>query len=160
MLLLFLVLKSQILEVRESVDKKYEEGFEEDRIQTFRFTQKEIQENLRWEHDREFEYQGQMFDVIERKTLDGLVELTVYADHEETELKIKMAHLLQGELEDEPCDDQRIRTDFHYQLFQSTSENWVSNPNFIPLKKMDFNSCTSLSYLPKSPPTPPPNSLR
>lgn len=158
--MLFLVLKSQMLEVRDSVDRKYQEGFDEERIQTFRFTEKEIKENLRWEHDREFEYKGQMYDVIERRTVDGLVELSVYADHEETELKIKMAHLLQGELDQEFCDDHRIRSDFHFQLFQSSSENWMANPYFVPLKKPDFNPSISLSSLQKSPRTPPPDPLR
>lgn len=160
MLLLFLVLKSQLVTVRESVEKKYEEGFDRERILTFQFTPKEIQENLRWEHDREFEYEGQMYDVIERRTVDGLIELRVYADHEETELKLKLAHLLQGDLGEEPCEDQPTITDFHFQLFQSSSENWTANPAYSPLSKANSNPTIPLSQRQYSPPTPPPNSPR
>ena len=158
LLLLFLVLKSQILAVRESVDEKYEEGFESDRIQTFRFTQREIRENLRWEHDREFEYKGQMYDVIERKTIDGLIMLTVYADHEETELKLKMAHLLH-ENPDE-AEDEKIRSDFHFQLFQSASESWSPNPFFYQSKPLNSIPLKTQLSRNSSPPTPPPDSVK
>lgn len=46
---------------------------------------------LRWEHSREFEFDGKMFDVVETETCDGLVHYWCFQDGAETSLN----HLLE-----------------------------------------------------------------
>ncbi|MGM0944376.1 MAG: hypothetical protein ACQEW9_04270 [Bacteroidota bacterium] len=159
LLLMFLVLKSQLLEVRQSVEEKFERGFEKDRILTFEFTPAEIKEKLRWEHDREFEYEGQMYDVLDRSEIDDLIYLTVYADHEETELKLKLAKLLEGDLEQNKEKNSR-RSDFHYTLFQSNSQSWVLNPTFQHLGEPIALPEDFFDLPMKSPTSPPPEPHR
>jgi hypothetical protein len=58
------------------------------------FTRKAAKQQLRWEHNREFEYGGKMFDVVETEVSDGMVHYWCIADEEETSLNGLLEELL------------------------------------------------------------------
>lgn len=63
-----------------------------DRLVMLKFDTKEIA-NIRWEHEREFEYKGQMYDVLKKDSSKDSIIYWCYWDREETEVneKIKLA---------------------------------------------------------------------
>lgn len=58
------------------------------------FTEEQYQSRLQWEYDYEFEYQGQMYDVVESIHKDGIYKIRCYKDDKEKKLKEKMTHFL------------------------------------------------------------------
>ena len=51
--------------IQETVKRKLKEGIPANELVKLTFSTSEIDKVLRWEHDKEFEYQGQMYDIIE-----------------------------------------------------------------------------------------------
>lgn len=76
-------------ELRENFSERYTQSENKERVQTLIFSKSEISQVLKWEHDREFEYQGQMYDVLEVHDKGEQVEYLVWHDEEESELKEK-----------------------------------------------------------------------
>ncbi|HNP16863.1 MAG TPA: hypothetical protein PKL31_00410 [Fulvivirga sp.] len=56
----------------------------------------EAEKQLNWEHDREFEYQGQMFDIVESELTPDSVKYWCWLDNDETHLN-KMLEKLSSE---------------------------------------------------------------
>lgn len=79
--------------MKRSVGEKIEEGLEPKELVTLQFSEAELKQ-LKWEHEREFEYKGQMYDVVERKMKGDTTLFVCWWDHEETRLKEEMRKLL------------------------------------------------------------------
>jgi hypothetical protein len=102
-------------ELKENFSERYVQSQNQERIQTLVFSKSEISQVLKWEHDREFEYQGQMYDVLEIHDKGEQVEYLVWHDEEESELKEK-----EREYEDfDPKDQERpqSKSSFHLTFF-------------------------------------------
>lgn len=63
------------------------------------FSRKDSEE-LRWEHSREFEYKGHMFDVVSKKESGDSITYYCFADEKENKVKKKWNRLL-GKEKDE-----------------------------------------------------------
>src|SRR5690606_12203476 len=59
----------------------------------FKFTQDQIENELRWQHSKEFEYQGVMYDVIEVNQQGSLTQYWCWKDVKETVLNQKLRKL-------------------------------------------------------------------
>lgn len=59
-----------------------------------RFSNEEVENDLRWEHDREFEYNGQMYDVSKRIEKGDSTHFYCYWDKLETLVNQKLADLI------------------------------------------------------------------
>lgn len=69
------------------------------------FRNDELRNSLRWEHEREFEYRGEMYDVVRSESRNDSTFFTLWWDKEETELNRKLIRLVkakQGESEETP----------------------------------------------------------
>lgn len=69
-------------------------GIDKKELVYFEFSTQEIKTKLRWEHSKEFEYQNQMYDVVEKKIVNGKTQLWCWLDSEETILNQKLQKLL------------------------------------------------------------------
>lgn len=82
---------------REGVKKEVREhiipGVEEDDLVLLRFSTEESRTCLRWEHAREFEYDGQMYDIVETWTVGETVYYRCWWDREETRLNQRLREL-------------------------------------------------------------------
>ncbi|HRO41446.1 MAG TPA: hypothetical protein PL009_01335 [Flavipsychrobacter sp.] len=81
-----LVLQIQKSQVRKEVKWKYIAGMNTDELVKFVFSEKEKQTALRWEHSKEFEYRGEMYDVIKMEVKGDTTYYWCWWDHEETKL--------------------------------------------------------------------------
>ena len=64
-------------------------------FETLRFSRKQAKENLEWEHDSEFEYNGYMYDVIRKTVSQDSVSFVVWKDDDETKINQELDNVLQ-----------------------------------------------------------------
>ncbi len=72
--------------VKQQVKQKILGGIDKEELVWLTFKTTEATEVLHWEHDREFEYQGRMYDVVETKAQGDFISYLCWPDHEETQL--------------------------------------------------------------------------
>lgn len=69
-------------------------GIDKKELVFFKFSNEEISIKLHWEHDREFEYNNQMYDVVEKIVSKDSTELWCWWDYKETKLNKQLQGLL------------------------------------------------------------------
>lgn len=69
---------------------------------TLKFISIEAASELHWEHDKEFEYKGQMYDVVESKTHGDTTIYVCWWDHNETALNIQLYQLVEAGIGNDP----------------------------------------------------------
>lgn len=73
-----------------------------ERLVLLKFTIQESQTVLHWEHSKEFEYQGEMYDVLSFKKLGDSIFYRCWKDTEETQIKQKIRRLVAQALSQNP----------------------------------------------------------
>jgi hypothetical protein len=112
---------------------------------------------LRWEHAREFEYRGQMYDIIHSYQQGDTTFYECWADHEETRLKKEMQRLLVQENANTP-----LRNERDQRLFDFLKSLIVPAPGVASSRINPSTACTTGQYGPmyksqlNPPPKPPP----
>lgn len=76
--------------VKKEVDRHIVAGIEASDLVLLKFSREEAETLLRWEHAREFEYDGQMYDVVETWAHGDTVYYRCWWDREETALNNRM----------------------------------------------------------------------
>ena len=74
----------QKLRVKQEVKQAMMAGMSKERLVRLAFTQGQSDTLLRWEHAREFEFQNQMYDVLEKKKQGDSIVYWCWWDQEET----------------------------------------------------------------------------
>ncbi len=82
----FGIIQYQKKQVKREVKWKMIAGMERDELVLLKFTEKEKNTQLRWEHSKEFEYKGEMYDIVETNIMGDTTYYWVWWDHEETQL--------------------------------------------------------------------------
>lgn len=113
---------------------------------------------LQWEHDTEFEFHGQMFDVVEVLAKGDSVAYRCWPDKEETQLNEQLAQLVSGEWESHPAkqDSQKQLLDYFKSFFGPTNISWAfqtPDDSFIQPRWCCFFNLPTSAH---SPPAPPP----
>lgn len=80
-------------EIRREVQQRIEEECEQGELVLLSFTRNEAGSLLRWEHDHEFCYQGEMYDVVEKTTRGDSVFYRCWWDKKETAVNKKLDRL-------------------------------------------------------------------
>lgn len=79
--------------VRKEVKRMMIKGLDHNDLITFTFTETQVQNELKWKHSKEFEYKGNMYDIVTSKKLDGHYTYTCWLDKKETKLNRELAKL-------------------------------------------------------------------
>ncbi len=80
------------------------------------FSKSQIKTDLRWEHDREFEYKGEMYDVVEIQVLGDSICYLCWHDKAETKLNRHLQTLIAQATSSKP--EHRAREMLCYQLLK------------------------------------------
>ena len=80
-------------EVRDKARDRIEAGSDKESYVVLGFAQKETKTRLRWHHSREFEFNGQMYDIVETHERGDSVFYFCYTDHKETALNKQLKDL-------------------------------------------------------------------
>jgi len=89
--------------IRKEVKKHMLAGLPDSALVFFKFSRQDSRTLLRWEHSREFEYQGEMFDVVKQLTQNDSLLLWCWHDHAETKLNRQLRHLIARYQANDPC---------------------------------------------------------
>ena len=143
--------------VKKDVQKKIDEGIDQNKLVVLKFSKQETQTELRWSHPGEFEYNRKMYDIVETKTVGNTVYYKCWYDHEETMLNQKMQEVAQKALGKDPKISRKIAI-----LFSSSQTLFgpiffsgdVSIPEILCQKAGLFHHLYSQILF--KPPTPPP----
>jgi hypothetical protein len=152
----YLWIEYQRSEVKSEVKWRMIDGIDREELVLLKFSKQQSENELHWEHSKEFEYMGEMYDVVERKTRADSVFYWCWWDYEETELNRKLASLLQDVFgSDRHQQKEQLVTQFIKSLFWSDPQVNQPIPNNIEVaqnKPYDFSLKTALVDPPEQPP--------
>lgn len=77
----------QKMKVQQEVKSQLLKGMADEDLVLFKFNKLEMKHLLKWEHEREFEYKEQMYDVVRTRTNDSIIYIWCWEDTKETKLK-------------------------------------------------------------------------
>lgn len=97
--LYFKVYKKQ---VKREVKRKIIAGINKEELVRLKFSEVEKQTKLRWEHSREFEYGGEMYDIVLSEVKGDTTYYWCWRDDEETKLNEQLSELLAVAMNNEP----------------------------------------------------------
>ncbi|SMD36928.1 hypothetical protein SAMN04488029_3148 [Reichenbachiella faecimaris] len=151
-------LRFEKYQLRRQIKRQLMVYIDRNELVKFKFSDQEVENELVWEHAKEFEYQGQMYDVVHRKELGDSTVFWCWWDHEETKLNQQLLSITNRAFGNDPHkkETQTHLITFLKSLYAQEKMQWEA---CITLSTVD--SCTAFcqtfySFL-SSPPTPPPN---
>ena len=123
---------SQVSQIRREVKRSIQQGLKDEELVVLSFHTNKIND-LYWEHDDEFEYFGQMYDVISQKEANDSIHYTCYHDTRETFAKNKLRNTIAAALAQKPTEQNR------QMLIQLFFKNLFlpDHPTLSPLKVLD-----------------------
>ena len=144
--------------VKKAVKKQLIAGLDPAELVLLKFSKTAAQTSLSWEHASEFEYQGQMFDVVATEEKGDSVFYRCWLDHEETVLNKKLTEMVSGLWENHPTksEGQQQLLDLFQSFYFPTQQTWALKPidfqKIRPMMVYSFN----LPSRAETPPAPPP----
>ena len=143
-------------QIRKEVTEIIIRGMKEEWVD-LAFLSSEINTKLKWKHSREFEFEGQMYDIVEQRIEGDTVIYTCYKDDKETRLNQQLDKSVARALGQDPVQKNRNEriANFFKNLYQPASVIWC--PELFSNSTFNFELCP-MNYLSFyiSPPSPPP----
>lgn len=96
-----LYLKHEKKMLKREIKHRIIEGIDKSELVELTFTVAEAEKKLQWEHSKEFEYNGEMYDVVESKSDGKKVTYWCWWDNQETSLNKQLSKLLARALNDQ-----------------------------------------------------------
>jgi hypothetical protein len=140
---LWIQLKKHI--IKEEVKQILVSQKHEKQLVWLKFSIAESETILKWEHSKEFEFDGNMYDIVDVTVTNDSVFYLCYHDRKETELNKKIDAIVAGifSKEKETQQHQNLKISFYKSLFFSNFETLIKIPIFLFEKKY---GCISKSY--------------
>lgn len=147
--------------LQQDIQAKILGGLEEKELVELKFSMDEAKKQLHWEHQGEFEYQEQMYDVVEVRQQGDSISYICLMDHRETFLNKQLDKLIAQALGQHPFQKENHQkiTDFFKSLYFNPS---LHEPFFELEDKGSL--CTAYPLFPlrwlQGPIPPPPKARR
>lgn len=147
--------------VRKELKIRMLAGLPDSVLVFFQFSKNACNTLLRWEHAREFEYRGEMFDVVKQSVRNDSLLLWCWRDHAETKLNSQLRRLIAEYQNNDPCrheKEHRLAL-FFLTLFHEDAPDWrvygpqSDNPQLLTA------TYALLSANEVAPPFPPPDGV-
>lgn len=157
----YLGLTYQKKQIKREVKHKIIAQIDKTELTLLKFTEQQKQTDLRWEHSKEFEYQGEMYDIVTTEYHQDTTYYWCWPDHEETKLNKQLAQLTALALAHNTRHQESQAQFFKFfkSLFCSESTHIAFKPELILFQNNDSPTfCIAHFYARngQSPPTPPP----
>lgn len=150
-------LKMEKRKVKKTIKWRMIDGMDKSELVLLKFTKTQVESELEWEHSREFEYNGQMYDVVEKQQQGDTIYYYCWQDDEETKLNLQLSELVANALGQNPLnkDKQERLHNFLKNLYCSEkSDKNLPARRAKEIFPFNLNSCYSSIFF--SPPAPPP----
>ncbi len=154
----YLVLYFQKAQVKKEIKRKMIAGMDKNELVLLKFTKKSKIEDLKWKHTKEFEYNGEMYDVVEVKQISDTIFYWCWIDYEETKLNIKLQNLVAYALGHNPNENkrQKLIESFFKLQFYSSNNNLFNFCNTVFPEQFAFVKIPSYVDTIIAPSNPPP----
>lgn len=151
-------LKSKKRSVKREIKWRMIEGMDKSDLVLLSFTQSQANSELEWEHSREFEYRGEMYDVVDSKISGDSIHYWCWWDNEETKLNRNLQSLVSIALGFDPENQDKksqlinfLKLDYYHPVMEWSP---MRSFNIIDTPTGHLEHIFS-RYI--SPPTPPPD---
>ncbi|GAA5032817.1 hypothetical protein GCM10011506_23060 [Marivirga lumbricoides] len=131
-------------------------GMDKNELVLLKFTSEEAKV-LKWEHAKEFEYQNEMYDVVEQQTIGDTTYYWCWWDHEETALNKQLSLLVVKALNNIPerQEQEEWLSNYFKSLYLLNPSSWNFNSTGLTEHKSSvYFLINYFTYIPL--PTPPP----
>ena len=153
----FTFLNHQKKQIKEEIKQQIIAGIDKKELVLLKFAETDRLTQLNWEHSSEFEYKGDMYDVVETSIIADTTYYWVWCDLEETELNKLLTELVSLEWSNNPKNLEnraRLQNFFNSLYFSAPAER---NPYAVRELNCNFYFCQKLyPFVPIPPTTPPP----
>ena len=143
--------------VRKTVKCQLIKGVKEHELVLLKFSKIAATTQIHWEHAREFEFDGEMYDVVSCDTIGDTLLYHCWPDHAETALNKQLNQLVAGALEHDQDHHQSQQkwVGFYLALFHAPIVPWhltTPAPEYRRNVFCDSSFQTADAPLPLSPP--------
>ena len=97
----YLYLSSQKKIIKRQVKHQIIAGIDRSDLVFLKMSIADSKTKLKWEHAKEFEYKGEMYDIVEKEIEGDSISYWLWWDHKETALNKQLSTLLAGLRQDE-----------------------------------------------------------
>ncbi len=120
-------------QVKETVKRQILVHADKNELVTLTFKASETTTLLHWEHDSEFEYKGQMYDVVEAQTKGDSIAYICWWDHAETALNQQLEHIVDITFGTDPQNhaQQEHLKDFYKSLYFAPEQTYYFTRYFL-----------------------------
>lgn len=150
-------LSFQQYQTKKTVKRKLKNSLNKDQLVRLAFIPKQADAELYWEHSKEFEYRGEMYDVVEQETIGDSTIYWCWWDNEETELNRQLAELVEDALDTNPDHSKQKKKLFNFlkALYHSQEQN-TTLYSFLEATLHSNIYFVNYHNIRNNPPTPPP----
>jgi hypothetical protein len=150
-------MKLQTAQIRHDVRERMLSGIEDEALVVLKFSSADL-DKLSWHRDDEFEFQGEMYDVVERRMDGDTFVLACWPDHAESRLHRQMEELIASATQDDPL--RRTVLQHVFDFLKTICPGHVITP-YINVLWYQMNGVSS-NFIPHmlpmvAPPEPPPD---
>lgn len=153
----FVALKVRKEQVREEVKATILAGVDRGELVLHKFLKSEVDDLVDWDHEREFKYKGQSYDVVEVENHGDSIYYYTWWDKVETKLNNQLDELVANAMADDP--ERRNNGEELVRLFKSLfiSFHGIEGPTFF-VSKIEWKPSPTEQFTPweLTPPVPPP----
>ena len=157
----YIWLRNEVKLIKKEVKQQMIAGLDDRELIILKFKISNTKSNLKWKHSKEFEYEGEMYDVVKSIVKGDTILYTCWWDNKETKLNKQLAHLIGDIIGNNPQnkENQKRLVSFYQKLFH---ENTFSFIEFYQINKSNsyywFNN-TIYSLNTPAPSVPPPEKV-
>ena len=157
--LFFSILQFEKHSLKKEIKRNIIAGINKSELVLLKFSKEEIKTKLRWEHSKEFEYNNEMYDIVESEAKNDSIFYWCWWDYEETNLNKKLDMLVKhaSGMNKKNTEQANRITNFFSSFYYN---NFADDYNIeSPISKAAFPICL-LNYSSRNtiPDTPPPQS--
>lgn len=141
--------------VKKAVKWKMIEGLDKEELVLLKFTEFEKQTELKWKHSREFEYKGEMYDIVDSYIVGDTTYYHLWWDHEETKLNRQLNDLVSNLFGNSPRNqeaEKNLSSFYHSLYFNAINFKISIFPQGISLYLFYQNFYKSIYTIPPDPP--------
>jgi hypothetical protein len=88
-----IVLQIQKKQVKKEVKRRLIQGIDRSELVMLTFSEDDKKTRLKWKHSKEFEFEGEMYDVVETKVVGDSTHYWLWWDDDETKLNHQLEDL-------------------------------------------------------------------
>jgi len=153
----FIILQYQKKLVKSEMKLKLIAEIDKGELVLLKFTENEKNNWIKWEHSKEFEYKGEMYDIVESEVKGDTTYYWCWPDCEETKLNIQLDQLVSfawGNNPDNQENQKRLSKFIEHLYFSEPTE--ITTLAFQTINNKHLYQQNYYQSISNTPPVPPP----